>query len=246
MGNHIDESVRATFFFHRMIFVSFCTTIDATVASVAAVVILLVRFHHLIFRIALFLHLDNSPVFLYGSLLFHSVSCSPSWNSVFAHQRYFILLCVNLVMWKGNQLRMNLSFSESMRLFLMYSLSPYFFACIYSFFLSQHFFPCSLSASTWIVFLHQMFALLADLIVSLAFTRAKRCIAHFHRHCSPIALISTVLSLVLLNLNKRTISIAISSLWFQRRYCWDEITTVEIDLNKSDQMHWKRRMNGWW
>lgn len=124
------------FFFHRMIFVSFCTTIDATVASVAAVVILLVRFHHLIFRIALFLHLDNSPVFLYGSLLFHSVSCSPSWNSVFAHQRYFILLCVNLVMWKGNQLRMNLSFSESMRLFLMYSLSPYFFlhVFIHSFF----------------------------------------------------------------------------------------------------------------
>lgn len=126
------------FFFHRMIFVSFCTTIAATVA---AVVILLVRFHHLIFRIALFLHLDNSPVFLFGSLLFHSVSCSPSWNSVFAHQRYFILLCVNLVMWKGNQLRMNLSFSESMRLFLMYSLSPYFF-CMYLFILSfTAFFP---------------------------------------------------------------------------------------------------------
>lgn len=124
-----------------MIFVFFCTTIAATVASAAAVVILLVRFHHLIFRIALFLHLDSSPVFLFGSMVFHSASCSPSWNSVFAHQCYFILLCVNLVMWKGNQLRMNLSFSESMQLFLMYSLSPYFFACIYSFFLSQHFFP---------------------------------------------------------------------------------------------------------
>lgn len=43
-----------------------------------------------------------------------------SWSLVLVYQRYFILLCVNLVMWRGNQLRMNLSFffypPESMRL----------------------------------------------------------------------------------------------------------------------------------
>lgn len=117
------------------------------------------------------------------------------------------------------------------------------------FFLSRFFFlrHSSVCTSTRMcVFLHWMFALMADLIVSKWCVRStnererirqrirgrrtrtserinewkKRKKLHFFLsffssarcHCSAIAFIGSMLSLVLLNLNKRTISIAISSL----------------------------------